>query len=807
MSEENEITARRFQEQCFLVHNFTAFADSNKNKMYTNFVPLTGDPMDVTNKLLAIPNLAGLMSIKPYLLSSLVPQVRFYKVFYPQENSEGTNIEMPFQDHTSTEDIARITASGYGRGMGVGLKSFEWELLGTNPAESDNNIKAKLKLHFATLEDLSVVRAGEGDQATSFLNLVVPSAKFIDAPTPPATGGGAAEAGGSGCASGGDRVYNNKYFRIRAHVGWGLPSGAVWEGGEDVQGLKRSVESARQTLYLSLIGHSIEFNEDGSLQLEIEYVAAMEGALVHPKADVLKVGDANGELEARRDARAQERQNIQRSLSEDPDGNCLDEDEKEEAREDAEEAREDLQEEATEDRARLYNAILSALEDSGAIWFVDVSAEDIGALQEGQAEGDEAAAARGERKTSSWVEQNRQSARGTTTELQDAAASPDDLGDAREATATRAVANGMYRINYFHFGDLLDIAFRCLYQSGTPDLAELKTLVGPYVYTDPMTGRSEANYNLADIPISMNLFQIWFMDHVVKPQRDKYPLKGFIKDTVTALVGSAMSPKCFGKEYSKAIARLSTSILQVPAMDSGNCRITGGDGSGPIGGVRKSLADIADFPTGENKDGKESFPYLFVYVSSQSPTELGPPTEGTREERDSKKGIYHFRVGSDSGLVKKIKFKKADQPYAREARMTTEGDLSSGYLREKYDADVELFGNAVFKPGTLVYIDPTTVGAGDPAAVKSIASMMGLGGYFVVTEVKNAIEAGKFSTDLKCVWMASGSGTADTSECADRAGCQEGTAGPGGTGSTSTPAAPSDAPSGGGGATPAVPGS
>jgi len=782
--EEKDIKARRFQEQCFLIHNFAAFADSNKEKGYKNFVPLTGDPTDITNKLLAIPNLAGLMSIKPYMLSSLVPQVRIYKVFYPQENSEGTNIEMPFEDALNPADLARITASGAGRGMGVGMKSFEWELLGTNPAEADNNIKAKLKLHFATLEDLSVVRAGEGDQATSFLNLVVPSAKFVDAPPPKPTGGGAAETK-KPCATGGDRVYNNKYFRIRAHVGYGVPQGHIWEGGDDIQGLKRSVESARQTLYLSLIGHSIEFNEDGSLSLEIEYVAAMEGALVHPKADVLRIGDANGELEARKEARNEERKEIKKSLSEDPDGNCLDEDEKEDAKEDAEEAREKLQEEATKDRAKLYNAVLSALEASKSIYFIDVTAEDIELMNSGpDAEGP---ATRTEKKTASWVMSNRQVAEGTTKELQDAADTPDDMGDAREATATRAVENGMYRINYFHFGDLLDIAFRCLYESSTPDLAELKTLVGPYVYTDPATGKSEANYNLADIPISMNLFQIWFMDHVVKPQRDKYPLKGFIKDTVTALVGSAMSPKCFGKEYSKAIARLSTSIKQVPSNDDGTCRITGKSGTGPIGGQRASIENIKPFPTGENKDGKNSFPYLFVYVSSQSPTELGPPAEGTREERDAKKGIYHFRIGSDSGLVKKIKFKKADQPYAREARMTTEGDLSTGYLREKYDADVELFGNAVFKPGTLVYIDPTTVGAGDPSAVRSIAATMGLGGYFVVTEVKNAIEAGKFQTDLKCVWMATGSGKADTSECAEKEGCQEGAGGASPPGATSTP--------------------
>jgi hypothetical protein len=73
---------------------------------------------------------------------------------------------------------------------------------------------------------------------------------------------------------------------------------------------------------------------------------------------------------------------------------------------------------------------------------------------------------------------------------------------------------------------------------------------------------------------------------------------------------------------------------------------------------------------------------------------------------------------------------------------------------------------------------------------------MGLGGYFVVTEVKNAIEAGKFQTDLKCVWQSAGTGKPDTSECEDKKDCQDGTSGPGGTGSTATPPAVGDAPEG-----------
>ena len=167
-----------------------------------------------------------------------------------------------------------------------------------------------------------------------------------------------------------------------------------------------------------------------------------------------------------------------------------------------------------------------------------------------------------------------------------------------------------------------------------------------------------------------------------------------------------------------------------------------------------------------------------MYVSSSGAKGFGPPDEGkTREERDATLGTYHFRIGSDSGLVKKVKFKKSDQPYAREARMTNAGELDGDSLREKYDADVELFGNAIFKPGMHVYIDPTTVGAGEPDRIMTIAHRMGLGGYFLVTNVKSSIESGKFQTDVKCIWTASGTGNVPDDRCDEGNDCQDGSPG------------------------------
>ena len=97
-NEEKAVKAKRLQEQCFFIYNFPGFASSNRRKTYKHFVPIQGAPTAIVQKLLSIPNVEGLMSIKPYLLSSLVPQIRLYKVHYASENSEGSPVEMPFED-------------------------------------------------------------------------------------------------------------------------------------------------------------------------------------------------------------------------------------------------------------------------------------------------------------------------------------------------------------------------------------------------------------------------------------------------------------------------------------------------------------------------------------------------------------------------------------------------------------------------------------------------------------------------------------------------------------------------------------
>ena len=126
-------------------------------------------------------------------------------------------------------------------------------------------------------------------------------------------------------------------------------------------------------------------------------------------------------------------------------------------------------------------------------------------------------------------------------------------------------------------------------------------------------------------------------------------------------------------------------------------------------------------------------------------------------EDDIKEGIYHLNIGSDRGLVKTINFSRMDQTYLREARIEQAGELGNfGQLRERYNANVTLYGNMLFYPGQYVFINPSMVGLGSVVTVGSLTTKLGLGGYFVITKVENIIESGVYETILTCSWVYSG---------------------------------------------------
>ena len=116
-------------------------------------------------------------------------------------------------------------------------------------------------------------------------------------------------------------------------------------------------------------------------------------------------------------------------------------------------------------------------------------------------------------------------------------------------------------------------------------------------------------------------------------------------------------------------------------------------------------------------------------------------------------------MGEDRGLLKNISFKRAQFPKVRETRVVEQDSFNPlSHLADVYNINVTMFGNTIFWPGQLVYINPIGFGTklGKPSNRMSPSRAIGIGGYHLVTQVSSFIENGKFETTVEALWETSG---------------------------------------------------
>jgi hypothetical protein len=98
--------------------------------------------------------------------------------------------------------------------------------------------------------------------------------------------------------------------------------------------------------------------------------------------------------------------------------------------------------------------------------------------------------------------------------------------------------------------------------------------------------------------------------------------------------------------------------------------------------------------------------------------------------------------------------------YIREARYLREGVDGLLQLGAVYRVTLNMFGNTLFYPGMLLYVNPFGLGGEDflPNKPNSIANKLGLGGYHLIEKVNSSITSGLFKTTVEAMFVYSGDG-------------------------------------------------
>lgn len=281
--------------------------------------------------------------------------------------------------------------------------------------------------------------------------------------------------------------------------------------------------------------------------------------------------------------------------------------------------------------------------------------------------------------------------------------------------------SGKIPIPFFYFGDLFDILSE-IADSQVED-KELQFILGTMPYINPMTKKRQI-VSIADIPISVRAFQAFMhKNYIQKYTGLRLPLFDFIKNIFTQLLRPAFSGQCF-------------SGMKVLGADTNRFSMHHKTLQNPIPTGRLSAKGMqkAVQVRGSNVE-------CILFAANMDPG----LASGGNFESDVKRGIFHFHMGRDRGLLKRVTFSKYDIPYLKAHRMTMDDAGPLDRAREPYKADMDMIGNNLLYPGTIFYVTPSVPGG----EAEAIAARLGIGGYYMAHVVEHSITPASYTTRVK----------------------------------------------------------
>ena len=609
----------------------------------------------------------------------------------------GKTIKKEFKFPTSTSPTIENVFRGdqTNKGTEFGIKSFSFSFEGSNPATARKDIVANLTLFFQNFTDFI-----SPQYDPKFVDLI-----SFDRGTE----------GSSGFNGISKNQYSPDYFRILAEVGWNIPTDPrmIDEINKrlDYKSLKDALRKTNKSFYLNMTEHEMDFKDDGTFEVKATYQAYIESALKGPDFDALATPD----ILTRRIERERQVNALMR------DGTCNVEGLQQLSRafevEDLELIRDS------------YQSIIARLLCKDKIFVAIPSNEDINSFSR-----------------NGYFKKPCRFDGGNALVSSDRASA---------ALIQEALKTEKSTINFFFLGDLINTIMDSAYVLGENFNRPFKNtniILFPFEIQD-IEGKT-IQLNISDIPVSVDFFIEWYTENVIAPERKTYPIMEFIRDITNKLVVDLMAEQCRYQPLENKL-RFATSFIMAKGDDPLGKLTKGGTTKLDIA----SRYNAGDLPldTDDETDSKfsEYHNYILIYPVYSTIQHIGRGNE----EDDGLRGTYHFHIGSDRGLVKKIKFSKTDMQYLREARFFRQGTQGLGQLAAVYKASIDMIGNTIYYPGMEVFVNPRGFGIeGDPTNPGSVANVLGFGGYHLVTRVNSTITPSSFSTNIEALFTYSGDG-------------------------------------------------
>ena len=702
-----------FNEQKYLIWSKFINESLNTNSLFSNrketAVPLntvfgfSSDPSSTLSKILSASLLKSGRSNRSFIdmpthkLSSLVPFIQLYKVV--------GNAYQPFYFPRFHQDkeIETIMSEG-GRLSGAGIKSFDVFFEGKDTFTSDKLLRCNLNFFIQDMKSFFTSPGGNFAPLAELITAREPNQFVID----------------TNSKVHAEQLNRPRSIEIKADLGWAVyPEMSKEFTQEEIEAVRNNTLSLR----LTLVDHSINFSQEGVLTISAQYIGRLESMLDSKSSDILMSSeDLNmfGNLNKQIDSLKETYKSVD---------DAIDDQEKQV-----------IEEESRTNLIQNFSTILDRMDPKdGSAFFTEemTLAKEEEFFQSIQTS----------KQSNTEVDSGRKQA------LRKATSTPPLNKPKNKRSSKKKKLNLADRtIHYIYLADLLEQVMLILKENYMlikdskvkKQLETFRIILGDFrlsiVEKKGGTSSATRSYSLGEFPVSTRAFSEWFRDNIIKPAKVKFGFLTFLETMIKDLVYGSLN---------------NMNYRDAPIINDnvkfGMASLVSLSGHGNLKGKTSvKMDEIPSFSATmktEQFDNDVDYMVFYSYVTSQ-PSQSNKSGDADKDEKD---GVFHLYLGQDKGIIKTINFNKVDLKYRKEFLIANSYSLFDE-LRMPYNASISMFGNTLFRPGSQLFINPSSIGLGDPRNENSPAVRLGLGGYYTVTGITMELSENGFNTELQSVF-------------------------------------------------------
>lgn len=727
-----------------------------------------GDPYGFINRLTQSPSHRPFFEMKSEQISNLQPMIRLYKI---KTDAKGKSYQQELKFDSYAKDVKTVFQEKSKRGFGAGVKNFNFTYDGSNPFAVKKSIKAQLTIFANSFDELLTERPADIGPAYRYADLALKTGKPADDSKKTTTN------------------TDKLDFRLKAVVGWALPSGGG-KSGATAKNLRAAVYDSFVTLNLTPTTHEFNIDDTGRVTFVINYLAYIEDFFDQPQFNIFAHNPTAWAQLSRRLKWASLKR-TDKSCG----ANTIKEDKKKLAEDGAI---------IREKRASLMQIVQDLL-NGGHIQNIEMTETEVAHFKEKGPFFE----SKNAKKTKFEVDADGRIKSSLQKALNQNAAAAVSTGEDEKKAYDLAISqvttdSTKQYLSFFYLSSLVDVILMGIeenlkfmqeelaanknmfsdqglvaqekenYRKFQEQFKRYRVLLGPLeVQNVALAPYGSRFVNLGDIPISVDYFLQWMTDKLLKKEETVYHLPKFLNDLINHFVRNFLNEdSCFSMNLKQKVRvnqaaitsyqvskRGGDEISNMIRSQSGRSRkglsraIIGNWGSGArfqppllnISGVRGT--PISDYGVAKETN------YMVFFAGRTQPTEA---MKGDRSA-DERRGIFHYSIGRDSGIVKKINLQKTDSKYLKELRFEQEGFDGLEQLREVYDVEIESFANPHAFPGTYIFVEPRGFAPNTTRAKGGNAfdlTRYGIGGYHMIISSTHTFEPGRADSTIRAKWVA-----------------------------------------------------